>query len=147
MVRAQNLTTENIIRAMYLGDFYTSSGVTLDELKFDKATKTLSVKVKADPGVKYTIRFNGTKKGFDKSVTMVTDAAAEQKPAREFPVYSEGIGAIFKQVEGTEASYQLANDDLYVRVTVVSDKEANYADPSGYMPTKESAWSQPYYVK
>jgi hypothetical protein len=78
---------------------------------------------------------------------MVNDPAGEKKPAREFPEYSEDIGAIFKQVEDTEASYQLADDDLYVRVTVVSDKEANYDDPSGYMPTQESAWSQPYCVK
>jgi len=147
MVRAQGLTTENLLRAMYQGDFYCSNGVTLDDLKFDKATKTLSVKVKAEPGVKYTVRFNGTKKGFDKSVAMIDDPAGEKKPAREFPVYSDDIGAIFKQVEGTEASYQLAADDLYVRVTVVSDKESNYDDPTGYMPTLESAWSQPYYVK
>ena len=146
-VRSQSLTTENILRAMYQGDFYCSNGVTLDDLQFDKGTKTLSVKVKADPGVNYTIRFNGTKKGFDKVTTMVNDPAGEKKPAREFPVYSEDIGAIFKQVEGTEAAYQLADDDLYVRVTVVSDKEANYDDPTGYMPKLESAWSQPYLVK
>ncbi|MCL2306489.1 MAG: hypothetical protein FWC43_14210 [Planctomycetaceae bacterium] len=147
MVRAQSLTTENILRAMYKGDFYVSSGVVLDDLQFDKASKTLSVKVKADPGVKYTIRFNGTKKGFDKTTKMVNDPAGEKKPAREFPVYSEEIGAIFKQIEGTEASYQMTDDDLFVRVTVVSDKEANYDDPTGYMPKLESAWSQPYYVK
>ena len=144
MVRAESLTTENIFRAMHRGDFYTSSGVTLDDLAFDKATKTLSVKVKSEPGVKHVIRFNGTKKGFDKSTKTVEDPAGERKPARTFPVYSGDIGAVFKQVDGTEASYQMADDDLYVRVTVVSDREANYDDPVGYMPTHESAWSQPY---
>ena len=147
MVCAESLTPENLIRAMYQGDFYTSNGVTLADLKFDKATKTLSVKVKAEPGVKYTIRFNGTKKGFDQAITMVDDPAGEKKPAREFPVYSDDIGKVFKQVDGIEALYQLADDDLYVRVTVVSDKEANYDEPTGYMPKFESAWSQPYYVK
>ncbi|MCL2118297.1 MAG: hypothetical protein FWH27_07720, partial [Planctomycetaceae bacterium] len=82
MVRAQSLATENLLRAMNQGDFYCSNGATLDDLKFDKATKTLSVKVKAEPGVNYTIRFNGTKKGFDQSVTMVDDPAGEKKPAR-----------------------------------------------------------------
>ncbi len=147
MVRAAALSTENLLRAMYQGDFYSSSGVTLEHLNFDKETKILSVKVKAEPGVKYAIRFNGTKKGFDKSVNMVNDPAGEKKPERKIPVYSNDIGAVFKQVDGIEASYQLTDDDLYVRATVVSDKEANYADPTGYMPTLESAWSQPYYVK
>ena len=147
VVRAESLTTSNILRAMNKGDFYCSSGVTLDDVKFDKATKTLSVKVNPEDGVKYTIRFNGTKKGFDKSTRMVDDPVDDKKPAREFPVYSEDIGAVFKQVEGLEASYQLADDDLYVRVTVESDKEANYVDSSGYMPTLETAWSQPYYAK
>jgi hypothetical protein len=132
---------------MYQGDFYCSNGVVLDDLAFDKTAKTLSVKVNPEPGVNYTIRFNGTKKGFAKATKMVDDPAGERKPAREFPVYSEDIGAVFKQVEGTEASYQLADDDLYVRVTVVSDKEANFADTSGYMPTLQSAWSQPYFMK
>jgi len=147
MVRAENLVTENILRAMNKGDFYVSNGVTLEDLKFDRATKTLSVKVKAEPGVQYTIRFNGTKKGFDQSTKMVDDPAGEKKPARVFPVYSDDIGKIFKQVEGTEASCQLADDDLYVRVTVETDRESNFNDTSGYMPKRESAWSQPYFVK
>lgn len=147
MVRAESLSTENILRSMYRGDFYSSCGVTLDDLKFDDATKTLSVKVKPEDGVKYTIRFNGTKKGFDRATKIVDDPAGEKKPARKIPVYSEDIGKVFQQTEGTEASYTLAEDDLYVRVTVVSDKDANYDDPVDYMPKKESAWSQPYFVR
>jgi len=146
MVRADKLEPETLLRAMYNGDFYVSSGVTLESLDFDPASKTLSVKVKAEPGVKYSIRFNGTKKGFDRSTTIVDDPAAEKKQARMIPVYSENIGKVFSQVEGTEAAYRLADDDLYVRVTVVSDKESNYDDPTGYMPTHESAWSQPYFI-
>jgi len=144
MVRAKSLTTENILRAMYQRDFYVSSGVTFEKLDFDQATKTLSVKVKAEPGVKYVIRFNGTKKGFDRSTTTVDDPAGEKKPERAIPVYSEEIGKVLHQVEGTEAAYEMSKDDLYVRATIVSDREANFYDPTGYMPTHESAWSQPY---
>ncbi len=144
MVRADALTPDHLLRSMYKGDFYASSGVVLEELRFDDATKTLSVKVKPEPGVKYAIRFNGTKKGFDRSTKEIDDPAGEKKPARKFPVYSDQIGKILAQTEATEASYQLADDDLYVRVTVESDKESNYNDSTGYMPTRESAWSQPY---
>ncbi len=147
MVRAKRLETEQLLRSMYRGDFYCSNGVVFESLDFDKATQTLSVKVKPVDGAKYTIRFNGTKKGFDQSTETVDDPAADKKPARKIPVYSDEIGKIFQESEGTEASYRMAEDDLYVRVTVVSDKDANYDDPTGYMPTKESAWSQPYTVK
>ncbi len=147
VVRAERLETEKLLRSMYQGDFYCSSGVVLESLDFDKQAKTLSVKVKPVDGVKYTIRFNGTKKGFDSSTTTIDDPAEGKKPARSFPVYSEEIGKIFQESEGTEATYRMADDDLYVRVTIISDKDANYDDPTGYMPTKESAWSQPYYVK
>ncbi len=146
MVRAESLKTESLLRAMYQGDFYSSSGVVLEELKFDKPSKTLFVKIKAEPGLKYTIRFNGTKKGFDRSTTTVDDPAGEKKQARTIPVYSDAIGTILAQHEGTEAAYPLAEDDLYVRATVVSEKESNYDDPKGYMPKQESAWSQPYFV-
>ncbi len=145
MVRADKLASESLLRAMSKGDFYASSGVVLEKLDFDRTGKTLSVKVKPEPGVKYSIRFNGTKKGFDRKTEIVDDPAAENKPERKIPVYSADIGKVLSQVEGTEAAYRLADDDLYVRVTVVSDKESNYDDPTGYLPKQESAWSQPYF--
>ncbi|MGL4943541.1 MAG: hypothetical protein ACRC46_10165 [Thermoguttaceae bacterium] len=144
VVRADSLTTENILKAMYRGDFYCSSGVTLDDVKFDRGTKTLSVKVRPEEGVKYTIRFNGTKKGFNQETKIVEDAAEGKKPARSVPVYSDAIGEVFAESEATEASYTLADDDLYVRATVVSSRETNYDDETGYLPTHQSAWTQPY---
>ncbi|MGL4595734.1 MAG: hypothetical protein ACRCUY_13505 [Thermoguttaceae bacterium] len=144
VVRAAELTPEKILQAMYKGDFYCSSGVEFETVDFDKETKTLSVKVKPEEGVKYTIRFNGTKKGFDKTTTEVEDPAGEKKPARKIPVYSDRIGEVFKTVDGTSASYKMADDDIYVRATVVSDKETTYIDKSGYEPKQQSAWTQPH---
>ena len=147
MVRAPSLTTENLLRAMRRGDFYASTGVVLEHLAFDPENGALSVKVKAEPGVGYAIRFNGTKKGFDRSTAVVGDPAAGKKPERAIPVYSDDIGKIFRQIEGTEAVYSLADDDLYVRVTVVSDREWKSGDwTPDFLPTRETAWSQPYFI-
>ena len=146
MVRAPELTTENLLRSMREGDFYASNGVILEKIDFDPAARALSVKVKAEPGVKYAIRFNGTKRGFDRSHATVDDPAADRKPKRAIPVYSDEIGKVFAQTEGTEASYRMADDDLYVRATVDSDKEwiSGRATEAAYLPARESAWSQPY---
>ncbi|MGL4943853.1 MAG: hypothetical protein ACRC46_11770 [Thermoguttaceae bacterium] len=144
VVRADALTPEQIIQAMYRGDFYCSTGVTLADVQFDRAKKTLSVKVAPEEGVTYTIRFNGTKKGFDKTTTTVTDPAEGKKPARTIAIYSDAIGEEFSSTEGVEASYTMTGDELYVRATVVSSRESNYDDPTGYRPTHASAWTQPY---
>ena len=149
MVRARELTAESLLRAIHWGDVYMSNGALLEKLDFNPKSRTLSVKVKSAPGVKYSIRFNGTKKGFDRSITTVDDPESEpspgrKKPARTIPVYSDGIGQVFSKVEGTEASYTLADDDLYVRATVVSDKKYQFSVYPAL--TRESAWTQPYFV-
>ena len=146
MVRAPSLTAENLLRAMRRGDFYVSTGVVLEEIALDPESYALSVKVRAEPGVSYMIRFNGAKKDFDRATTLIEDPARGAKPAREITVYSDDIGKELLRVEGAEASYSLADDDLYVRVTVVSDKEWRSGDATGFLPSREAAWSQPYSI-
>jgi hypothetical protein len=60
MVRAEKLEPDSIMQALMRGDFYTSNGVEMETIAFDKATGTLSVKAKPVAGVKYQIRFIGT---------------------------------------------------------------------------------------
>jgi predicted metal-dependent phosphoesterase TrpH len=60
VVRAKELSNTALIDALKKGDFYASTGVTLDTLEFNPSTKTLSIKVKPEAGVTYTIRFNGS---------------------------------------------------------------------------------------
>jgi len=67
MVRATHLTPESIIRALKAGDCYASSGVTLRDLRYDEASRTLRVEVEPATGADYTIDFVGTLRGVDMS--------------------------------------------------------------------------------
>jgi hypothetical protein len=91
MVRAASLEPDVITRAMLAGDFYATSGVRLEEIRADAAS--LGVKVAAEPGVGYTIRFIG--RG----------------------------GKVLLESSGVEATYRFAGDELYVRATIVSDRK------------------------
>jgi len=145
VVRSEQLDANSLIRAMKKGDFYASSGVVLRDVRFEPATKTLSVEVEPAGNTKYTIRFVGTKKGFDtKKEPFVIPGDGDRLPERKGFTYSDDIGATFKTVDGTAASYQMAPDDMYVRAIITADKsqsrlgilrtDANAAD---------TAWTQP----
>jgi hypothetical protein len=113
-VRAPELSAEAILRAMMDGDFYASSGVRLEDVR--RGEGELSLRIAAEPGVTYTTRFIGTRKGSDRT------------------------GEVLAEVAGDRASYRLQGDELYVRATVVSSRK----HPNGYDAADlESAWVQP----
>ena len=142
MVRAASLKPEDLIESMHCGDFYASNGVLLENVDFTRADNTLRVKVKADPGVHYRIRFITTKRGFDQTVEEIEIPVENTRPARTIPIYSDDIGRTVKTVEGTEAMYQLEADDLYVRACVESDSPSKIT--RHFHPTVKQAWTQPY---
>jgi hypothetical protein len=121
MVRADELSADAITRAMLAGDFYASSGVTLESVTSDK--EGITVRVAAQPEVKYTIRFTGTRVQGEKTGE---------------------IGVVLQETAGSVATYLFKNDELYVRATVVSSRR----HPNGYSPEDfESAWAQPVVVR
>ena len=142
MVRSDALTPDALLAAMHAGDFYATCGVTLDEVAFSPSDRILRVKVKAEPGVRHTIRFITTKKGFDQTVRTVESPAEKGRGARTLPVYSDDIGKTAHAVEGTEASYKMAADDLYVRARVESDTPCGFK--RHFHPDTQVAWTQPY---
>ena len=116
MVRATQLSAAALIEAMEKGDFYASTGVTLEDIRF--GNNTLSVRVAGEEGVTYTIQFWGAKQS-DKN----------------------GKGAtLLKEVRGTQGAYTLQNDDLYVRVKVISSRLQENPFAEG---DTETAWTQP----
>jgi hypothetical protein len=147
VVRAKELSNAVLIESLKKGDFYASTGVTLDTLDFNPSTKTLSIKVKPEAGVTYTIRFNGS----PRDVNIVPQATEEQVQLtkaikkRTVRVYEKRLGQVLQTVEGTEASYTLKDTDLYVRATITSSKKA--LPPEEYEPEFETAWTQPCFVK
>lgn len=119
MVRSRYLTPEHLIRAMKMGDFYASSGVSLDEVSFDAETKTLSLKIDSDPDATYTTHFIGT---------------------LEHPDDDSRIGKQLATSTELNPSYQMNGDELYVRAVVTSSLDAT--DPS-FKDQKQQAWTQP----
>lgn len=134
MVRSPVLQADSLVRAMERGDFYASTGVTLDRLERDGAR--LRVAIRAEPGVTYTTQFIGTRRGWDTTTVAQYDTAGNTLTPR----YSTDVGAILGEVQGTAAVYTMRGDELYVRARITSSKpKANAASPSAM----EMAWTQP----
>jgi hypothetical protein len=138
MVRAARLDPNALVEAMQRGDFYASTGVTLDEVIFDKVARTLKLKIQGRPGVKYRTEFRGTLKTYDRAVKEV-DAPAEDPQPRRLQ-HGADIGTVLASSEDLQPSYTLTGDELYVRAIVISDQlMENPAQPDHL----QKAWTQP----
>ncbi len=115
MVRAPALDAEALIKAMRAGDFYASSGVLLDSIRFDG--QELSLVIGARDSDSYETDFIGTRSGDPKAA-----------------------GVIFATVPGNQPRYRMQGDELYVRATVTSSKA--HPNPS-FEGQREQAWIQP----
>ena len=153
MVRAAELTQKSLFEAIHNGDFYASSELDLEDVVFDRATRTLRVSVPTTRGVACRIRFIASKKGAPTEPVHYVDipeTEERKKRARRVPVYDGRIGATVKLVEGRkgerlEASYSLASDDLYVRARVESDAPTQFKRKRCLHPNHHTAWTQPYF--
>jgi hypothetical protein len=123
MVRAPALSATNIVRAMREGDFYCSSGVTLEELERNQEKGTLSFRIRAEGKEKYTTRIIGTRRG------------RQSDPA--------GIGEVLATFTETSVSYSLKDNELYFRATITSDKA--HPLPS-FAKQQKQAWIQPLWA-
>lgn len=144
MVNCKNgFTPNDIIRAMKNADFYATTGVLLDEVDFNADTRTLHVKVQQEADVNYRIEFIVTKKDFDRTIKEKDYLHSTEKFNRRLPIIPNSIGIVAQSLNGTEASYSLKDDDLYVRAVVISDQKHDYA---GYplVPDTKRAWTQPF---
>lgn len=117
MVNSKKLDTKNIISAMESGDFYSSTGVHLKKLSYDK--KKISLIVDSEPGINYKIIFLGYQINSDEVVEL-------------------------KNVQGTSATYNYQKEDIFVRVRITSDAKKN--NPILDNETKK-AWTQPYLLR
>ena len=135
-VRSAKLTPEGLIAAMEAGDFYSSSGVKLRELKQD--AKGISLEIEAEPGVTYTTQFIGTRRGYDPKHEPQRNTAGVA--LRVAHTYSKDVGAVLAEAKGPKASYALKGDEIYVRAKVISSKLHPNPSQKGDV---ETAWTQP----
>ncbi|MDO5580897.1 MAG: hypothetical protein Q4G69_07160 [Planctomycetia bacterium] len=138
VVRAAKLDTSCLLESIRKGDFYASNGLDFEEIQFDG--KTLSVRIKVREEGKYRIIFIGTKKDYDPQAQIFLAKGHKKTPTRRIEIYSDSIGTILDTVEGTEGSYTLKPDDLYVRAKIVKITDGMKED----WESKPAAWSQPY---
>ncbi len=132
MVRSRYLTPEHVILAMKRGDFYASSGVTLTDVSFDVRARSLRLVIQPMGDSTYQTVFVGTKVPVNASLQS-PDALPSLPPMEE-------IGKVLATVDGLTPTYELAEDDLYVRAVVTSSLAA--VDPS-FVDQKQQAWTQP----
>ncbi|MDD3587546.1 MAG: hypothetical protein PHQ75_10230 [Thermoguttaceae bacterium] len=140
-VRSNRLTTPAILDAMNRGDFYATTGIELEDLRFDSKSGTFTVCVAAQKGVNYHIQFVGTKKNFSQKKIPMDYPKDQGFPARSGFKYSSQIGQTFSEMDGPVASYILKPDDLYVRAIVTSNKKTKV--PARNKPENEILWTQP----
>ncbi|MDA1050842.1 MAG: hypothetical protein O3C40_10235 [Planctomycetota bacterium] len=138
MVQAKALTPEAIIHSLESGDFYASSGVTLQSVAFDSQAQSLSVSIAGEEGVDYVTEFIGTPVDYDKASQAIVDKGGKEITATR--TYSSDVGKVLAQVKGTSATYQLTGEELYVRTVVTSTKK--HWNPS-FDDQTEQAWTQP----
>ena len=136
MVLAKELTPAALITAMEQGQFYASSGVSLD--KVTSSANGLEVEVQASPNVTYAIEFIGTRKGYQRDSKPILDR--DGKPINATRRYSQDIGMLLKKSTGTMAAYEFKGDELYVRARITSSKK--HPNPSE-IGEFERAWTQP----
>ena len=138
VVRAERLEIPDILAAIRAGDFYASRGLAFDDIRFDG--KTLEVKIDVQEEGEYVIDFIGTKKDYSPECRYIeTDYEPGKTLQRKLECYSDEIGKVLETVEGTEGSYTLKPEDLYVRAKIYK-KGAVKKD----WETENAAWTQPY---
>ncbi|HYG20034.1 MAG TPA: histidinol-phosphatase [Ohtaekwangia sp.] len=113
MVKAAALTPEALIEALESGQFYASTGVTLADLEVSNSI--ITVKVKADRDVTYTIEFVGVMEG-------------------------ETETRVFKSATGTVSSFNVTASHRFVRCRITSDK---VKENPFHVGDYEMAWTQP----
>jgi hypothetical protein len=117
MVDSKELNTASLINAMEKGDFYASTGVYLKSIK--KTSRELTIEIDAENGVNYELIFSGYKEGSE----MVKE---------------------LKRVNGAKANYVFQEEDIFVRVKVISNEPKD--SPDGTNELKQ-AWVQPILIK
>jgi hypothetical protein len=136
MVRAPYLTPEAVVRALEAGDFYSSTGVLLKDVR--RTGDRLSLTIQPEPGVRYKTQFIATFK--DAALTSEPRKDDKGKLLQVTRIYSDDLGKVVAESDDFEPSYRLTGRELYVRAKVTSTKL--HPNPYG-KGDFEVAWTQP----
>ena len=142
MVKARHLTPESLIRAIRAGDFYATSGVLLDDVRFDPTARTVALTIRPQGTESFVTRFIGTRRGVKLEGKPRLDENGRVVETTLDYRSSTGpqIGEVLGEVTGLNPTYTLKGDELYVRAVVTSSGAP--AVPSVEAEFKR-AWTQP----
>jgi hypothetical protein len=118
MVRAERLTVDHLLNALSSGNFYASTGVTLQELRI--TSRQISLAVVPEANTTYRTQFIGTRRN------------------------SSEVGEVLAEVTGNFAGYTFQGDERYVRARVTSSRP--HIDPISRVELgRQAAWIQPVF--
>ena len=140
MVKAQALNAENIIASLEEGNFYSTTGIILEDIQINDRTIIIHIREKTD--VAYRTQFIGTPKQFDTSSEPALNSMGE--PAHITRVYSNEIGQIFSETTDNPAVFSFTGTEMYVRAKIISDQLQDNPFAEGDL---ETAWTQPVLIK
>jgi len=134
MVRARHLTPESMLRALRTGNFYSSSGVVLESVAYEKSK--LSIEIQPSGSETFVTRFIGTRKG----VKLNGRPRGDGDAITTLDYGDAKIGEVLAEVRGLNPTYTMRGDELYVRAIVTSSGAPEV--PSEEFAYKR-AWVQP----
>ena len=111
------LTPEAILDALDHGDFYSTTGVNIKDIKCNG--KRIKVEIEPQKGVKYLTEYIGTFPGFSAANTPTLDADGNEI-TNTTNTYSPEIGRVLASSNNTRSEYKFTGDELYVRVKIMS---------------------------
>lgn len=115
MVRANSLSIPQILSSISAGHFYSSSGVTLYDIR--ASSNKLQLDIAPDPGAVYTTQFIGT-----------------------LANNLDHVGIVLATVVGLHPTYSFKGNELYVRAVVTSSRSPKRPAYPGQL---QQAWTQP----
>ena len=116
MVRAARLTTDQLLSALANGDFYASTGVTLQDVRRDRSGISIAIAPQGD--ATYRTQFIGTRRGGP-------------------------VGEVLSEVSGLTAMYKFRGDERYVRAKIISSRMKFDPVSRRRLTERETAWIQP----
>jgi len=134
MVRTDDLSQPAILEALDRGQFYATTGVLLNDVRFDG--ETLSIDIAPRYGVSHRTQFIGTTRGYDATSTTQPGEPGE----RLSHVYSPQVGRVLLEQAGDRVSYRMTGSEIYVRAKVISTAPHPNPHATGDL---QVAWIQP----
>lgn len=136
MVKAPHLSAEAIVKAMDKGDFYSTTGVVLSDIR--REGNKLTLVIRPEKGVTYKTEFLATMK----DAPMDSQARTDEKgnPLDVTRLYSPDVGKVVARSDALEPAYQFTGEELYIRARITSSKL--HPNPFKKGDT-EVAWTQP----